>query len=233
MKGHEKDNPVISACIETKLGLSGPEVRQIIRRLRKAGHPICSGSNGYYWATDADDLQSTINHLRTRAADEVDTANGIDPGQKGGLAALPHGYADVIDKPEVIAMPPLLADIKDWFNYLTSDQCNHIELVMIEKQQPFPSTFKGSISNFSMGLCFGEVRGLCVGVNLPFQEILPRIWKKTILIGRAWRKNKRDSILYVRGKYPDLNLRPTDRCKNDSDGMADAVCIAEYGKTRM
>jgi hypothetical protein len=156
---------------------------------------------------------------------------GIDPGQKGGLAALPHGYADIIEVPVVVTMVSLV-NIRQWFIEMAAGVLTHIELVMLEKQQPFPSTFKGSISNFSMGLCFGELRGLCVGMGIPFQYVLPRIWKQNILIGRAWRKNKKESISYIREKYPTLSLLPTERCRVDSDGMADAICIAEYGKTR-
>ena len=77
MKAHRKDNPIISNKIESKMGLTGPEVRDIVRHLRRLGNPICSSGKGYYWTHDPDDLQQTIDHLESRARVELVTAAAL------------------------------------------------------------------------------------------------------------------------------------------------------------
>lgn len=77
MKAHRRDNPIISKKIESKMGLTGPDVRDIVRHLRRLGNPICSFHKGYYWTHDPDDLQQTIDHLESRARDEFVTAAAL------------------------------------------------------------------------------------------------------------------------------------------------------------
>lgn len=39
------------------------EIRYIIHQLRKDNHPICSGSKGYYYSTNATDINKTIDFI--------------------------------------------------------------------------------------------------------------------------------------------------------------------------
>lgn len=143
---------------------------------------------------------------------------GIDPGQKGAIALLP----DMI----VVPMPETIAGVrelfKDWFVGI-----NDPRLVVIEKQQPFPKD--GRVQAFNFGTHYGELRGLCVALELPMFTLIARQWKSVVLSGRDWKGNKAESIRYVKERYPGLSLKRTSRTKKDSDGMADAVCIAEWG----
>ncbi len=39
---------------------------------------------------------------------------------------------------------------------------------------------------------------------------------------------KQESVRYIKNKYPEVDLTP-GRMVKPSDGIADAICIAEYG----
>ena len=89
---------------------------------------------------------------------------------------------------------------------------------------------QGVASSFKFGDGFGSLKGLCVGLGLPFILVTPQRWKKMILAGYDWKGNKDMSIVWVKQRYPHISLRPTERSRVDSHGLADAVCLAEYGK---
>lgn len=53
-----------SAELERRLHMSGNDLRKLVNRLRKKGVPIASGREGYYYATTAGEVYSTIRQLR-------------------------------------------------------------------------------------------------------------------------------------------------------------------------
>ena len=57
---------VRSVKIEKGLDVSGVDVRAMANTLRRRGEPIGSNVNGYYYATDARELEETIKHLTER-----------------------------------------------------------------------------------------------------------------------------------------------------------------------
>lgn len=63
---HKKENPIYSAQLEKEFDVSGIHLREIIHELRLEGHPIGSGSNGYFYATDKTELKDTIDNLLGR-----------------------------------------------------------------------------------------------------------------------------------------------------------------------
>lgn len=60
------NNPVKSDKIEAGLGISGVEVRTLVRYLRRLGYPIGSNSKGYFWIKDEKELSRAIRHLIER-----------------------------------------------------------------------------------------------------------------------------------------------------------------------
>jgi len=60
------NNPVKSKKIEAYFNLKGSEIRQLIKLLRREGHPIASCAKGYFYALTVDELMPTINHMRLR-----------------------------------------------------------------------------------------------------------------------------------------------------------------------
>ncbi len=139
---------------------------------------------------------------------------GIDPGKTGGLAAI-----DSEDmKPLVLAMP-LIDGVLDVVMFLTFIGNANGDFIFIEKSQAFPKM--GVVPAFKFGRIYGSMIGAIEANRSSYQVVRPQEWKKDILKGYG--KGKEASILYCNRKYPDLKLKKKD------DGIADAICIAEYG----
>ena len=146
---------------------------------------------------------------------------GIDPGQTGGIAIIDeHGVtAEVmpvrdkeIDVPEIV---PYFAGMSD-------------PLCVIEKVGAMPK--QGVSSTFKFGKGFGKLLGMLEAIEIPYILVTPQQWKKTVLVGMNWKGRKVASIEYCRTRYPKLDLKASPRCRKDHDGMADALCMAEYGR---
>ena len=147
---------------------------------------------------------------------------GIDPGFRGGLCCLRNGTPQVRPMPIIGTKKRQLDEagveliLRDWGSGA---------FVVIEKVGAMPK--QGVVSMFNFGCGYGIIRGICRGLNLGYILVRPQRWKKEVLVGLD-RKDKASSILYVQRKYPGLDIRRTSRSK-PSDGIADAVCLAEYG----
>lgn len=61
-----KDTPICSSEISKAFGVPRTMVRHMINTARSNGSPICSCQNGYYIATDKEEIQNTIASLRGR-----------------------------------------------------------------------------------------------------------------------------------------------------------------------
>lgn len=58
-----KDNAVLSRELERLFSLEGRSLRRRISRLRQDGYPICSDENGYYYAENQLEINSTVCRL--------------------------------------------------------------------------------------------------------------------------------------------------------------------------
>lgn len=77
------DRPQKSYILERELGVSGVEIREAVRELRRKGYPICSGTNGY-WIGSKSEIEHTIAQLRSRGTDMLETANAMEAMQLNG-----------------------------------------------------------------------------------------------------------------------------------------------------
>jgi len=150
---------------------------------------------------------------------------GIDPGLSGGIALYDTKYNTWI----VYVMPVEkktgihVAEIHARF-------CSYIHdwsdtLAVIEKVHAMPG--QGVTSMFTFGMGYGKVIGLLETLEIPYLNPTPQQWKKRILEGTT--KDKDATIAYVKQRYPAISLLPTQRCTKPHDGMADAICLCEYG----
>lgn len=154
---------------------------------------------------------------------------GIDPGLSGAIAAVGLG-----GKASVWPMPSLKID-KSKRALDEHAICQYLEErkskilhVFIEKVAAMPG--QGVVSMFTFGAGWGLLRGICVGLHLPYTLVAPTTWKKVMC--RDLPKGKDVSILVAKRMWPNVSLKPTRKCEKDSDGMADALCIAGYGATQ-
>lgn len=152
---------------------------------------------------------------------------GIDPGQTGGLVLLgPSGSVmsksvmpvrkdNELDKNELL---DILVEWHTWDDF-------HI---FFERIIPFAMSAKGA-------LAFGRQLGM---LEYIFWQ---KEYKTTFVEAAKWTrvmhqgidanlKPKVRSLIAVERLFPGVNLKATDKCKKDHDGLVDALLIAEYGR---
>ncbi len=151
------------------------------------------------------------------------TIIGIDPGQKGGLAFL-SGVVSAYPMPLAGKELDIVA-ITDLFYSVQHSGWEWPSLAVIEKCHAMPG--QGTVSMFKFGKGYGTLLGILGALKIPTMLVTPQAWKKVVLAGT--KKDKDAAIEYVRMKYPDFNLI-LPRCRKPHDGMADAICLAEYGQ---
>ncbi len=61
-----EQNAITSKRLKSMGFGTGVQIRGFVNSLRVHGYPICSSNNGYFYAQSKDDIQQTINNLRSR-----------------------------------------------------------------------------------------------------------------------------------------------------------------------
>lgn len=155
---------------------------------------------------------------------------GIDPGFSGGIASVSMSGKTV----HAFLMPSFKVGKKTELDgprivaYLEKRK-SAIEHIYIEKVGAMPG--QGVVSMFRFGEGFGFLKGICAGLHLPHTLVHSTSWKKVMC--RDLPKAKGVSILVAKRLWPNVDLLPTPRSKKPSDGLADALCIAEYGRRQL
>lgn len=146
---------------------------------------------------------------------------GIDPGQSGGFCIV--SGASIACRPFPFAGKELdvQALVGMWGNLAREPS-----RAVIEQQHARPISSK--VAMFSLGRNYGTILGLLGALGIGTEIVTPRGWKDDILQGVS-DKDKDAAIAYVRRVFPYVDLTSGGRHK-PHDGMADAVCIAEYGR---
>ncbi|MGM0783879.1 MAG: Holliday junction endonuclease [Pseudomonadota bacterium] len=148
---------------------------------------------------------------------------GIDPGQTGGIA-----YIDATSGTSHAMPMPLTSKQIDGHEIANALRGRSIDVVILEKVHAMPK--QGVSSTFKFGMGFGLVVGVCEALGIPYRLVTPQAWKKVVLAGTA--KDKDAAVTFVRRAYPSIDLTPGLK-RVPHDGMADAVCLAEYGRQLM
>lgn len=142
----------------------------------------------------------------------------VDPGLKGGIAVLSAGIVTATPMP--IAGKNLdLSAIADMVRIARPSW------IIIEKVAARPG--QGVTSMFNFGLGYGAVQGIAAALSVPVELVTPQRWKAHILHGTS--KDKQAAIEFCRRAFPSVPL-VQPRCKVPHDGIADALCLLEYGR---
>ena len=138
---------------------------------------------------------------------------GVDPGKNGGIA--------IIDSDGVIAFPfseeRLLIELD---GIAQEYEC----ICYLEHVHAMPK--QGVSSTFNFGMNFGFIQGVLKAYEIPYELVTPQKWKKEF----SCTSDKNTSIEVCKRLFPNVNLKATERCRKDHDGMAEALLIAEYGR---
>jgi crossover junction endodeoxyribonuclease RuvC len=154
---------------------------------------------------------------------------GIDPGLDGGIAWI---FPDRVEARVAPTLPASKSGKRrfDVTAMVAILKANPIELAIIEavSAAPMAGRVQGTTSMFGFGRGLGLWEGILAALAIPHLAVSPQVWKKSILAGTA--KDKPAAIAFAQGLFPGVSLLPTPRCRIPHDGLADALCLAEYGR---
>lgn len=143
---------------------------------------------------------------------------GIDPGKNGGIACIGDGK----NNSEAY---PYSDDVLINRLGLVCTKCSQNDVICyLEHVHAMPK--QGVSSTFNFGMNFGFIQGVLRVYGIPYELVTPQKWKKEF----SCTSNKNTSIEVCKRLFPNVNLKATDKCKKDHDGMAEALLIAEYGR---
>ncbi len=138
---------------------------------------------------------------------------GIDPGLSGGIGVI---YPDNTAISYMYKSSKLIEVIKSLVD----------EDVYITVEQVHAMPHQGVTSMFTFGTGYGTILGIIEALGREYHLVNPQTWKK--LIGVTF--DKSTSIRKAQKLFPNVSLLPTPRCRKPSDGMAESLLIAEYGR---
>lgn len=159
---------------------------------------------------------------------------GIDPGLSGGIAVVTtQGYMCAVSKLPTIEIVSQRKkkrelDIRPLVDYIVTTLCGQKKLhpvaCYVESVHAMPG--QGVTSMFTFGMGFGMLRGMLATLDIRTIMVSPVTWKRAVLADS--KHDKKGTIAYCQTKYKHLSMVPPGSRK-PQDGMADAICIAEYG----
>ena len=166
---------------------------------------------------------------------------GIDVGISGGLASLTGDShsptATVIPMPIIEGTPAKgskagsksmidILGVKKWIEGLSDGSgVSTGPIVALEIQHPMSK--QGVTSMFNLGRSYESLRTLALVMGWRLILVQPQRWKNEILNGTT--KDKSAAIQWSMARYPQVDLNVGVRKVIYHDGMADALCIAQYG----
>ena len=140
---------------------------------------------------------------------------GIDPGKSGALALLTEdGQCTVVPFQESA------------YTAILKAASGPSSVCCLEKVGAMPG--QGVVSMFNFGHNLGYIEGLLQAFDIPYQLVPPQTWKKEFCVT----SDKNTSIEVCRKLFPHVCLLPTARSRKPSDGMAEALLLAEYARRR-
>jgi crossover junction endodeoxyribonuclease RuvC len=154
---------------------------------------------------------------------KITTIIGIDPGIKGGIAAIRGSDIVFLELMPTARKQKLVVDPVGVYD-LIKDLNPEKTKVYIEKVNAMPN--QGVTSMFNFGKGFGTLIGVFESHGFKLTYVTPQMWKANML-GRG-NKDKKLSIDLAKTLFPGIDLKP-GRKITDQDGMAEALLIAVYG----
>lgn len=139
---------------------------------------------------------------------------GIDPGQSGGIARVK------LDGSVILAckMPETERDVWDLFKLAQAPGPSFDVtpcFAMIERVHSMPK--QGVSSSFKFGKGYGFLRGCLTASGIPWEDVTPQAWQKTMACMTGGDKNV--SKAKAQQLFPAVKV---------THALADALLIAEY-----
>lgn len=147
---------------------------------------------------------------------------GIDPGLSGGIAVISPSVTILVPMP--IAGKEIDVDKVVYFLYDPIE--NYPRVAFVEKVGAMPG--QGVVSMFNFGFSTGIIHGILRTLYIPVELVAPQTWKKKVLVNTD--RSKEAAIDWCRRMYPKVSLMASFKSTKYHSGMADALCLAHYGK---
>lgn len=158
---------------------------------------------------------------------------GIDPGKLGAIAWL--GFPGR----ELIATPvPLLSgrgageyDLSRIAALLRDTRVIGETFATVELLPDLPPgpKFGGMKAARARGVAEGWA-WMLTALGIPYELVKPQRWQRVMLADIPGDGTKARSIIAAQRLFPGVSLLPTPKCRKPSDGMADALLLAEFGR---
>lgn len=142
---------------------------------------------------------------------------GIDPGQDGGYAILYENGGmtyGVMDRDDFIHE----------MRVVRNENFGYEPFAIVEQVSSMPK--QGVASTFKLGKNAGHIEGVLEAFCIPYQLVVPRKWKAEFGLN----SDKAKSCEVCKRLFPNVDLKRTERCRKDHDGMAEALLMAEYAR---
>lgn len=151
---------------------------------------------------------------------------GIDPGREGAITIFNVKGKRLLYKqePRIYKLPWLSNDL-DVYELAQIVASLDVKMVYLELVHAMPS--QGVTSMFTFGKNYGAIMAMLMMTKTPFTLIRPQEWKKTVLIGLNWKKNKKAVYDWAIRRW-DHTLFEGPRGAIDLN-KCDATAIAYYG----
>jgi hypothetical protein len=156
---------------------------------------------------------------------------GVDPGNTGALSFVYIDKGNITTNCYVWDMPTLVTVGKgktksgNTKKHTVIDESElkrmlsvPITHAFIEKAQSMPK--QGAPATFNYAASYGIVRGICVGLGIPYTLVHPATWKKVIM--KDMDRGKDAAIVRAKQLFPYAEI-------GKKDGRAEALLIAFYG----
>ena len=100
-------------------------------------------------------------------------------------------------------------------------------IVAVEKVGAMPG--QGVTSMFNFGKNFGWIEGILEALRFPYELVAPQRWKREFSLAH----DKKESVRAAQRLFPSVSLLADPRCRVESDGMAEALLLAEYARRKL
>lgn len=119
-------------------------------------------------------------------------------------------------------------DLHKLAELLTFPECMRPDIrVFLEKSQAMPN--EGGVQSFKYGDCFGQIKGVLAALGLTVEFARPTDWIRVMVPGR---KDKKDHVRAAQRLIAEWEVPGWQDAKL-SDGEADAILLAEYGRRKL
>lgn len=136
---------------------------------------------------------------------------GLDPGKSGAIARI---FDHLPPTPgDVVKLDGTEHDVAEFLRGCEGVECTAI----LERVNAMPK--QGVSSTFKFGTSYGFLRGLLVGMKIPFSEVSPVVWQKAMGCRSGGDKNVTKSR--AQQLFPSLKI---------THANADALLLADFAR---